>query len=524
MKKAVAYARYSSNNQREESIDAQLRAIEKYAKENKIQIVATYYDEAQTGKNDNRDNFQNMYSAILREHIAVDMVLVHKFNRFARNKYDSAIYKKRLKDKGVRVVSVTQLIDDTPEGAMLEGFLEIIDEYYSANLALEVVKGMRENALQAKATGGRAVFGLSVNEQGFYYPNENAHIVKWIFEEYANGTPKTEICRQLNEKGIKNQYGRTFNTRTLFDMFRNEKYIGNYVLTLQKEETIRLDGVITPIIDMDLWERAKKVRGMPTKAKYRERKRFYHLTGKTTCAICGMPISGAGAKKQKNGTVHSYYKCTGKSKHKNGCTNTSLNKEWFENKVLNAVKQAVFNDNAIKELSRQAYEVLQEEIKHPTTDIVAMQKELTSITNKQSKLTDLYLDGEIDKNILNTKNEELAKRQRYLEKEIKKNKLLTKSQSLKEKDLYNALQKYVTNLIDIKNCSDDEFMRAVFNTFVINVSVSLDTVDVAVGVDFSALGGDTVQVGGASLPLAPITIHQSFKRKSNLYGRYSDNN
>lgn len=524
MKKAIAYARYSSNNQREESIDAQIRAIEKYAKDNDIEIIETYYDEAQTGKSDNRDNFLKMIHAILKGYVKIDMVLVHKFNRFARNKYDSAIYKKRLKDIGVRVIAVSQLIDDTPEGAMLEGFLEVIDEYYSANLALEVKKGIRENALKGKSVGGKAVFGLSVDENGYYYPNENAHIVKWIFEEYASGTPKTEICRQLNERGIKNQHGRTFNTRTIYDLLRNEKYIGNYIFTIKNEETIRLDGIIqNPIIDRELWERAAKVRSMPSKAKYRERKRFYHLTGKTTCAMCGMPISGAGAKKQKNGAIYSYYKCTGKSKHKNGCTNTSLNKEWFENAVLNAVKSAVFNEQSIKAIAKEAFDILQSEREHPANDTAAMQRELTEIATKQSKLTDLYLEGNIDKKILNEKTEDLNRRKAYLEKEVNKNKLLIESQSLKEKDLYNALQKYVSNLIDLKNCSDNEFMKAVFNTFVIDVSVSLDTVYVKIGVDFSPLMGDMMKFGGANCPLAPITIHQNFQRKKSLFGRNSDN-
>lgn len=123
-KRAVAYARYSSTNQREESIDAQLRAIREYCKRNDIELIEIYTDEAKTGTNDDRDNFQQMINDINGGQINVDTVLVHKFNRFARSTFDSAVYKKKLKEKGVRVVSVTQNIEDTPEGEMMEKSLK----------------------------------------------------------------------------------------------------------------------------------------------------------------------------------------------------------------------------------------------------------------------------------------------------------------------------------------------------------------------------------------------------------------
>lgn len=517
---AVAYGRFSSNNQREESIDAQFRAIDEYALKNNVNIIEYYSDEALSGKTDERGQFQQMINDIMKGYIKVDVVLVHKFNRFARNKYDSALYKKKLKDIGVKVISVTQNIDDTPEGELLEGFLEVIDQYYSANLTLEVRKGIKENALKGKSNGGKKILGLSVNENGFYYPNEQAHLVRRIYEEYADGVPKTEICRRLNEAGIRNQYGRTFNTRTLYDILRNEKYIGNYIYTINLTETIRLDGIIeNPIIDNDLWERVQKVHVTPTKARYRERKRFYHLTGKTICAVCGYPITGAGSKKQKNGDIHSYYKCVGKAKHKNGCTNNSLNKEWFERGVLDAVMKAVFTEKAIKEIAQQAFTILERERETPPTPTKKLEKDLSAILVKQSRLTDLYLDGKMDKDMLDKKNEELQQQKNRLEKEIEKNKQLENSHSLKQSDVENFIKTYVTNILEVKNVSDDDFMKAVFNNFVIDVTVSLDTVDVAVSVNFSNMMGDNRKIGGAIRTLSPITLNQSFKRKTNLYGR-----
>ena len=221
LKYAIAYARYSSDRQREESIDAQIRAIKDYCEKENIKLVAIFTDEAQSGKNSDRDNFQEMISGIVKDRYNIDYVLVHKFNRFARNQYDSAIYKKKLKEKGVKVVSVTQKIDDTPEGAMMERFLEAMDEYYSANLAAEVRKGLRENALKGKIHGGVVPFGFDVDENMNYVPNKDAKIVRRIFEDIAAGVPKAKVVERLNAEGIRNSKGNLFCTRILYDMRKN---------------------------------------------------------------------------------------------------------------------------------------------------------------------------------------------------------------------------------------------------------------------------------------------------------------
>ena len=357
-KTAVAYARFSSNNQREESIDAQLRAIREYCEKENIDLIAEFKDEAISGKTDDRKDFQNMIRKLLKGNIMVDYVLVHKFNRFARNKYDSALYKKKLKDIDVKVISVSQKIDDTPEGELLEGFLETIDQYYSANLAVEVRKGLRENALKGKHAGGQVLFGYSLDEEGYYRPNENAKIVKRIFEEYAAGYPKTEICERLNKEGYRNQRGKKFNTRTLYDLLRNEKYIGNYVYTIEKTETIRLDGIIkNPPINRELWQTVQELcTSSAIRGRQRKQKRTYFLTGKAYCECCGAHISGAGSKRSRNGDLNYYYKCVGKVKHKNGCTNPSVNKDWFEPRVLKTVVSTVMSEEKIKLLAKSAYE------------------------------------------------------------------------------------------------------------------------------------------------------------------------
>lgn len=161
---AVAYARFSSSNQREESIDAQFRAINEYCDQNNINLIETFKDEAVSGTTDNRYNFQRMINAIVKGELKVNAVLVHKFNRFFRDKVNSAVYKKKLKDVGVKVISVTQSIDDTPEGDMMESIIEAFDQYYSANLSVEAKKGLRENAINGKHNGGKIPLGFTAKK------------------------------------------------------------------------------------------------------------------------------------------------------------------------------------------------------------------------------------------------------------------------------------------------------------------------------------------------------------------------
>lgn len=523
-KVAVAYARFSSNNQREESIDAQLRAIREYCKKENIELIAEFVDEAVTGKTDDREDFQNMVNQLLKGHLQADYVLVHKFNRFARNKFDSALYKKKLRDIGIRVVSVTQKIDDTPEGELLEGFLETIDQYYSANLAVEVRKGLKENALKGKHAGGQVLFGYSLDEEGYYVPNENAKIVRRMFEEFAAGIPKSDICERLNNEGYRNQRGKKFNTRTLYDLLRNEKYIGNYVYTIDKKETIRLDGIIKDHpIDKKLWNTVQRLcrkSSEEAQARRRTSKHYYHLTGKTFCTCCNEHICGAGSKRsgghngKKDGKLNYYYKCVGKTKHKNGCTNPSLNKDWFESNVLKAVTDTIMNKSQIEQIAQEAYNEILSMRDEPVISTAQLKKELAQIFKKQEKLTDLYLDGSMNKEMLDEKNGELTRRKFQIEDELEKRKNVLEAEDIQPKDIENFIIKFVEDAKEDCGSIDDEFMRIMFNVFVKKVDVSKNEVVVHIHTMFSRMdGGDNVCFGGVIQRLSPIEIVKSFPRK-----------
>ncbi len=184
---AVIYARYSSDNQRSESIDAQIRAIEKYAKENGYKVIYTYIDEAKSARSDNRPAFQKMIKD--SEKGSFQFIIVHKLDRFSRDRYDSAFYKRKLKNNNVKLISVTENLNSTPESILLESLLEGLSEYYSVNLAREVMKGLEENARKCKHTGGKPPFGFDVDKETKEYVinKHEAVAVKNIFEIISVG-------------------------------------------------------------------------------------------------------------------------------------------------------------------------------------------------------------------------------------------------------------------------------------------------------------------------------------------------
>lgn len=530
IKRAVAYARFSSTNQREESIDAQIRAIREYCERNGIQLVAIFTDEAISGKSDKRDDFQKMVQGVIKGRYDVDAILVHKFNRFARNKYDSALYKKRLKEVGVRVISVTQNIDDTPEGELLEGFLETIDQYYSANLAVEVRKGLRENALKGKHAGGQVPFGYSLDKDGYYVPNENAKIVRRIFEEYAAGIPKTEICERLNKEGYVNQRGKKFNTRTIYDMLRNPKYIGIYIYTIDRKETIRLDDVIeNPPIDRKLWDKVQKMcQEGSNKGRYRKQKKQYYLTGKLHCGVCGSTISGGGSKRSRGtGPLNYYYKCSGKTKQKNGCDNPSINKDWFEPRVMQAVVNTVMSEEKIKHIAKLAFEELEAMRERPTVSTASLKKELSQIKVQQAKLMEVYLDPEsgMDKEMLDERNNAFKSRKYEIEEELKKRAQVIGTDDITEEAIAAYLAEYIEHIKESYTAEDDEFMRAIFANFVEKVVVDKEKCTVHVAVDFStadgAEGGANRWLSGVNHLIPTVKFRVKFRRKP-MHARIND--
>ncbi len=261
----VIYARYSSDNQREESIDGQVRECLAYAEKNGIQIVETYIDRAMTAKTDKRPDFQRMIKDSYKK--GFDVVLVWKLDRFARNRFDSAKYKMILRQNEVRVLSATEAISSRPEGILMESMLEGWAEYYSAELAEKVIRGQTENALKCKSNGGTLPFGYYVDdEQHFQINLDTAPFVCVAFQMYDEGYTMKEIAADFKRRGIKNTRGTDFTINTISNLLSNRRYIGEY-----KYRDIVIPDGIPAIVDKDLFDRVQQQIEKNKKAKTRKR-------------------------------------------------------------------------------------------------------------------------------------------------------------------------------------------------------------------------------------------------------------
>ena len=226
---AVIYARFSSHNQREESIDAQIRACEEYAKRKNLRIVRHYTDSAKSGTNSDREGFLQMIEDSGKGQFK--NLIIHKLDRFSRDKFDAVSYKRKLKINGVTIFSVTENLDNSPESVMLESCLEGMAQYYSLNLAREVMKGLKESAYKCTHLGGIPPLGYDVDPvtRKYVINNAEAAIVRYIFENYVNGMGYNRLLDYLNGMGYKSKRGQSFGKNSLYSILGNEKYVGRFI-------------------------------------------------------------------------------------------------------------------------------------------------------------------------------------------------------------------------------------------------------------------------------------------------------
>ena len=351
--RGVIYARYSSDNQREESIEGQIRENTAYAEKNGITIVGHYIDRALSAKTDNRPEFQRMINDSAKKKF--DVVIVWKLDRFSRNRYDSAKYKAMLRKNDVKVISATESISGGAEGIILESVLEGMAEYYSADLAEKVSRGMTENALKARFNGGQIPLGFVIDDEHHYQIDpEKAPLVIEMFRRYAGGESITDIIEDLNARGIRTSQGNRFNKNSLTRIFSNRRYIGEY-----SYKDIVIPHAIPAIVSEDIFNRVAVRMGQNKhatgKAKAPDR---YILTTKLFCGTCNSMFVGDSANKP-NGVIYRYYKCASAKRHE--CDRKAIRKDWIEDKVIEQISAWLNNDKLISDMADDVMALLNED-------------------------------------------------------------------------------------------------------------------------------------------------------------------
>ena len=362
---AVIYARFSSHAQNDQSIEGQLQACYEYAERHGYNVVGEYIDRALSAKTDDRPDFLRMIADSKKKQF--QYVLVYKLDRFTRNRYDSAIYKHKLKQNGVKVLSVMENIGDSPEHIILEAVLEASAEYYSIDLAQKVNRGMHQNANKGKFNGGTIPYGYKSINKELVLDDRTAPMMKYILESYAEGIPMKAIIDAINDRGYRNRRGKKFGYTSFHHALRNEIYTGNLVW----------NGIESPegcpaIISEETFEKNQKRLALNRRTGAKNKTAVnYALTGKLNCGICGSTMQGASGK-GRSGEIYYYYSCRDR-RLKRTCEKAHEKKDFLEwyiveqtvEYVLSPVRIPIiakavveqydkdFNDDKVRDLERQ---------------------------------------------------------------------------------------------------------------------------------------------------------------------------
>ncbi len=361
MKNAVIYARFSSHAQNEQSIEGQLKECYAFAERSGLRIVHEYIDRALTGTTDKRPEFLQMIEDSKRK--GFQFVVVYQLDRFARNRYDSATYKAKLKKNGVRVLSAKENITDDASGILIEGVLESMAEYYSAELSQKIKRGIAISASKCKFFGGKVPLGYKIDEKKDYVINEEtAPIVRRMFEMLAGGYNYAQIARYMNERGIPTSTGGKWGKNSFNSIFSNRRYLGKYIF--HGEE---IDGGIPQLIDDELFADVQKVLERYAAAPSRGKAKVeYLLSEKLLCDKCGHKMTGISST-SKSKKIHHYYKCVGTTK--GVCDKRTIRKQFIEDEIVYAIvgngteqnPHGVLTDDFIDMVAAETYMLIQEE-------------------------------------------------------------------------------------------------------------------------------------------------------------------
>ena len=408
---AVIYARYSSDNQREESIEGQIRECTAYAEKNGITVVKHYIDRALSAKTDNRPDFQQMIKD--SEKRLFDIVLVWKLDRFARNRYDSAHYEYQLERNHVKLVSATEPISDSPAGIMVKSMLTGMAEYYSAELSEKVVRGMTENVLKGKYNGGTIPIGFKVDEEKFFQIDPlKAPFVVEAFQRYNDGATMKELMNWLNDSGVTTNRNQKFTYNSVQTMLTNKRYIGE-----NHFKDIVMPDSIPAIVDKDLFEEVQQKIKKNSRAPARHKAEDdYLLTTKLFCGMCGAMMFGE-CGTGRNKVVHHYYKCATAKRFKT-CKKKTVRKEWLEDLVIAETMKLIQDDAVIDAIVAEVMELQDQE----NTTLPLLEKQMREVENGIENMLNAIQAGVLT-NSTKSRLEKLEAQQKELEIRIAEEKI-----------------------------------------------------------------------------------------------------
>ena len=424
---AALYARVSSDRQDVDlSVAAQLRALKEYAEANGYSVAREYIDEAESGRIADRPQFKMMIEEGSKPKAPFQVILVWKFSRFTRKREHAVVFKSQLRRKGIRVVSITEQAEDNATGRLLEGIIETVDEFYSENLATEVVRGMREAASRGFFLGSKAPFGykkIKVQDGAKERPSlevdpVTAPVVREIFEKSLMGNGLKELCKELNDRGVTNR-GKRWYKGGLHYVLRNEAYTGAAVWgrTSKGEkgaDPVRVEGAWPALVSKELFEEVQQAMSerAPKVQKPGRVGSQYLLSGLLKCGVCGRPYSAQGAKSGQ----FAYYICGTLFREGAGtCSARYLNAPKLETFVVEKIRERILNEETIVALVQLVAEEIDAMAGELADRLEVVEAELEDVRKRLGKLYEAIETSELTLEVLSPRIMSLRHREEQLE-------------------------------------------------------------------------------------------------------------
>ena len=482
---AALYARVSSDRQDVDlSVSAQLRALRDYAEKNGYAVVREYVDEAESGRIADRPQFRKMLDAAERPDAPFREILVWKFSRFTRKREHAVAFKSMLRRRGVRVVSITEHADDSPTGKLMEAIIESVDEFYSENLAQEVMRGLRESASRGfwvapvPPHGYRKVEvqdGASKRQKLQLNPPADA-VMRRIFDMALKGESVLTIARILNHEGIPSARGKRWNKTTIYAMLTNEAYTGTLIWGATAKDglgSVRVENAFPAIVSPEEFRRVQRVlqAKAPSKIHPRRATSPYLLSGLAKCQTCHRALTAAEAKSGR----YTYYVCQSLIKRgKGSCDTPRLNAKNFERLIIEQLREHILSESNIRALVRLVDEEMDGVAREQRVKLETIEGELAELRRRMDRLWYSVETSDLEINDILPRLKEHQERQERLETAADEARR-TLSERRAVLDSVDAIAAFAEEMSDFLRTSELTESRTFIRSFVKEVAVKPGT-------------------------------------------------
>jgi DNA invertase Pin-like site-specific DNA recombinase len=399
--RVALYVRVSSDQQAQKdlSIPAQLKLLRRYAKRGKHVIIREWVEPGETATTADRPAFQELIALAKTKPAPFDALLIWKFSRFARNREDAVTYKALLRRRGIQVISISEPIDDSPTGKLLEGIIETVDEFYSLNLGQDVRRAKAQIAERGGWGSSKAPDGYKiVRKDGIrklVIDPERAPIIRRIFRMARRGISTAHIARELTAEGLRNQDGRPWQQAAISRILRNEAYIG---VIVNRRANVRTERAHPPLVSRKTWDatRASITARRPSMVHPRRVNSPYLLSGLLHCAKCGAHMIGERCHNNQ-GREYRYYTCrTRKSYGREKCPQANIRKDRLEAAVLGQLKKVLFSKERIKASLNRAQKQIEAGLAEKKQKLMDADSRLAGLTCRRDNLLAAIESGHVD--------------------------------------------------------------------------------------------------------------------------------